>query len=88
MIGTGVTFLVHRHRQDAQIGLVTGENNFFDRRLLRRDDSDLALLLFELGDLEADLHRRFDIAHVEGIGDVLARHPWIVKHWKGRFLAV
>ena len=39
----------------------------------------LSLLLLEFGDFEVtsigDLY-----AHVEGIGDVLARHPRIVEH--------
>ena len=57
VIGAGVAFLMHRHGQHSQVGLVAGQHDFLDRRFLRRDDFELALLLFESGDFEADFHR-------------------------------
>ncbi len=88
MIGAGVAFLMHWHRQDSQVRFVAGEYDFFHWRFLRRDDLDFALLLFQSGDLKTDFHGRFDIAHVEGVGDVLARYPGVVEHREGRLLAI
>ena len=74
--------MVHGNRKHSQIRFVPREDNLFDRGSFRRNDFDLSVLEFSPCHFQADLHRRFDVSHAEGIGDVLPRHPWIVKKWK------
>ncbi len=80
VVGTGVAFLMHGHGKDPEIGFISGENYFFDRCFFGRDDFNTAFLLFQLRDFQAHFQRRFDIAHVERVGDVLACHPGVVEH--------
>ena len=73
---------------ESEVRFISGQDDFLNRRLFRRNDIELSLLLLEASDFETDIHRRFDISHVERVGDVLPSDPRIVKHREGGFLAV